>query len=165
MSDNSPNVPFAAPQPGTPQPGMPQTGAPQWQGSPVPLPPTVTPPPAYIPPPPAYLPPSPAPGVAAYAPPPPAAYMYAPVYNAGQTANNWMGITSLILSLTTILFGVTCIPGVVLGHLGLSAAKKGTANNKGISLAGVIIGWVFIGFWLLFFALIAAVIAADSSGG
>lgn len=171
MSDHHLNDPFASPG----------TGAPQWQGAPVPLPPTthIPPPPmpqnqapgmaAYPPQPPTHIPPPPmaqnqAPAMAAYPPPPPAGYMYAPVYNTANTASNWMGITSLILSLATLIFGITFIPGIILGHMGLSAAKRGTANNRGLALAGVIIGWVFLGLGLLFVALVIVAVAVDGSG-
>ena len=117
----------------------PGPGAPQWQGTPVPASPTVV-------------------------PPPPAGYMYAPTYAPTNTANNWMGVTSLILSLSSFIFGITCIPGVIIGHLGLSAAKKGTANNRGLALAGVIIGWVFLGFGLLGIALFVVIMSVDVSG-
>lgn len=114
-----------------------------------------------IPPPP--MPQNPVYGTAIYPPAPPAGYMYAANYNTANTSKNWMGITSLILSLATLLFVITCIPGVVLGHLGLAAAKRGEANNRGLALAGVIIGWVFLGFGLLFIGLIAVAIATDPS--
>ena len=164
MSEHGANDPFASPGPGVPQ----------WEGTPVPLPPTYVPPPLAHIPPPSYGPPStyvppPMPqnaasGMIAYPPPPPVGYTYGPAYNPASTANNWMGIAALILSLATLIFGITCIPGVVLGHMGLSAAKKGTANNKGIALAGVIIGWVFVGLGLLFVAFIAIAVAIGDSG-
>jgi hypothetical protein len=102
--------------------------------------------------------------MAAYPPVPPVGYMYAPVYNPAGARNNWMGTASLILSLSSFIFGITCIPGVVFGHMGLSAAKKGTANNRGLALAGVIIGWVFVGFGLLFVAYVVAAIVIGASG-
>ncbi|NTV39078.1 MAG: DUF4190 domain-containing protein [Demequinaceae bacterium] len=114
--------------------------------------------------PPPSVPQGPALATIAYPPPPPVGYGYATAYNPGSTTNNWMGITALILSLATLVFGITCIPGVILGHMGLSAAKKGTASNRGLSLAGVIIGWVFVGIGLLFAAFIAIAIAVDGSG-
>ncbi len=75
------------------------------------------------------------------------------------TQKDWMGITSLVLSLTTLVFGVTWIGGVIFGHLGLAAAKRGEASNRGVALAGTIIGWVLGGLsivivvgWILFIA-------------
>ncbi len=162
MSDHQFGDPFAAPG----------SANPEWQGTPVPTPSTVVPPPGYVPPrsgdvPPPHAPQGPVPGMAAYPPPPPAGYMYAPTYHAANTADNWMGVTSLVLSLASLVVGITCIPGVIIGHIGLSAAKKGTANNRGLALAGVIIGWVFVGTGLLFilgFLAFAFAIGASASG-
>lgn len=150
MSNAPENDPFATPAPAAATPVTPQ-----WQGTPVP------PPAAHIPPPPAQY--HPGYAVAAYPPPPPTGYMYAPGPGAVATSKNWMGITSLILSLGTLLFGITFIPGLVLGHLGLSAVKKGEANNYGVALAGVIIGWFFVAVTLLFIGVIVAAMAATSS--
>ncbi|WNM24633.1 DUF4190 domain-containing protein [Demequina capsici] len=64
---------------------------------------------------------------------------------------NWMGIVSLVTS----LLGISLI-AVILGHLGLRAVKRGEADNKGIALAGTIIGWLGIaGSILVIIALIA----------
>ncbi|GMA36861.1 DUF4190 domain-containing protein [Demequina litorisediminis] len=60
------------------------------------------------------------------------------------TEKNWMNITSLALSLGGFVTGVTFIPGIVFGHLGLSAAKRGEADNRGLGLAGLIIGYVML---------------------
>ena len=95
--------------------------------------------------------------------------MYAANYNTANTSKNWMGIVALVLSLLTPAFVITFIPGIVFGHLGLSAVKRGEANNRGLALAGVIIGWVFAGLGLLFvvFAVIGIMMdpaTLDSAG-
>ena len=168
MSDERLDDPFASPAPSVPQ-------SPQWQGSPVPRPPAYTEPPTYtpqpiaadearVPPPPgayAQVPPPPgntqqpppvqypAPNAVAYPPPPPAGYGYAPTYAPSAAPKNWMGITALILSVITPIFVITAIPGVIFGHLGLAACKRGEANNRGLALAGVIVGWIMIGLMAL----------------
>lgn len=128
----------------------------------------IPPPPGYVPPPPGYAPPhiqqNPAFSTFAYPPAPPTGYAYAANPYAVNTSGNWMGIASLVLSLASLFFGITCIPGVILGHMGLSAAKRGTANNRGLALAGVIIGWIFVGFGLLFTVFIVVAVAVDGSG-
>ena len=97
-----------------------------------------------LPPPPGYAQPTaygPQPGYAqppAYGPPAgyamPAQAYYAPAPNS----RNVLGILALIAPFV----GLSMV-GIVLGHLGLGAVKKGTANNKGIALAGTIVSWVF----------------------
>jgi len=82
----------------------------------------------------------PAPG--AYQPHPPG--MGAPVGNGtygvpSNQSKNWLGITSLVLS----LLGASVI-GIIFGHLALRANKRGEADNKGMSLAGTIIGYVML---------------------
>lgn len=119
----------------------------------LPQPPAYGQPPAYPPPPPAYAQPPaygepPAYGQpVAYQPPaypPPSAYGQ-PAYGQrpmpqgpSPDARNVLGILSLVAP-----FVGFSLVGVVLGHLGLSAVKKGKANNRGVALAGTIVSWVF----------------------
>lgn len=56
-----------------------------------------------------------------------------------------LGIVSVLLGLTVILFWVTWLPAllaVIFGFVGLSHARKGLATNRGMALAGVILGVV-----------------------
>lgn len=53
--------------------------------------------------------------------------------------NNWMGIVALI----TGIIGLSVV-AIVFGILGLSAAKKGKATNRGMSIAGIILGAIWI---------------------
>jgi hypothetical protein len=52
---------------------------------------------------------------------------------------NWMGIAALVSS--SVGAGLV---GIVLGHLGLRAARRGQATNRGIALAGTIVGYASI---------------------
>lgn len=52
-------------------------------------------------------------------------------------SRNWMGITAFI----TGVLGLSIV-AIVLGHLGLSAVKKGRASNRPWALAGTILGYV-----------------------
>lgn len=77
-------------------------------------------------------------------PPPPASSTW-----GASSAKNWMGITSLILA---------CIGGgllgIVFGHMGLVACKRGEANNRGVALAGVIVNYSMIGLLVMVLALV-----------
>ncbi|WP_297081944.1 DUF4190 domain-containing protein [uncultured Demequina sp.] len=61
----------------------------------------------------------------------------------------WMGIAayaSALLALSPL--------AIILGHLGLSAAKKGRARHRSFALAAVILGWIAliataVGLWFL----------------
>ena len=82
-------------------------------------------------------------------------------------AKNWMGIVALVASLSTIVTGIGCIAGIIFGHLSLNAVKKGEADNRGLGLAGLITGYVFLALGLLaivaYIIFIGVLIAADSS--
>ncbi|WP_062520110.1 hypothetical protein [Demequina silvatica] len=89
----------------------------------------------------------PAPGYAA--PPAPAGYgAYAP-----RPAKTWMNITSLVTSLVGL-----GLLGVIFGHLGVAAAKRGEADYKGLGLAGLILGYIGIVATIIWIALIVALI-------
>jgi hypothetical protein len=67
---------------------------------------------------------------------------------------NGMGITALVLGLVGVflgmlilLFWLSWIPAllaVIFGFVGLGHVKKGTANNRGVALSGMILGMVGI---------------------
>lgn len=67
-----------------------------------------------------------------------------------------------MLSLATFVTGITWIGGIVLGHMGLAAAKRGEASNRGVALAGTVIGWVFAGLTVLaIVGFVLCVLTAD----
>jgi len=86
-------------------------------------------------------------------------------------AGSGLAIASFVTSLALIFIsaGFLSFIGSILGHVSLSKLRKaGSSENRGLAIAGVIIGWVstalaFI-FLIGFIALIAgAVSAIDSS--
>lgn len=86
------------------------------------------------------------------APPPPTAY---PAY--GQPAapggyyappTNTLAIISLVLAF------IISIGGIICGHIALSQIKRTGEGGRGLALAGLIIGYVFTGFWVLYFLFI-----------
>lgn len=52
-------------------------------------------------------------------------------------SRNWMGLAATI----TGALGLSVV-AIVLGHLGLTAVKTGTANNRTFALAGTILGYI-----------------------
>ena len=82
-----------------------------------------------------------------------------------------LAIGSFVTSLALIFLsaGFFSFIGAILGHVSLSKLKKaGSTENRGLAVAGVIIGWVSTALaWIFligFIALIAgAVSATDSS--
>lgn len=80
-----------------------------------------------------------------------AAYAYAPRTNPA-------AIASLVLSLAGLLTWITAIGGVISGHIALSQIKRTGEGGRGMALAGIIIGYVLVGFFVLYLVFIFAVI-------
>lgn len=79
-------------------------------------------------------------GSAPYGAPYPGYPGYAQVY-----PRNDLGIWSLVLALAGIVLGFTLltgIPAVILGRRARQAVARGEANNDGIAVAGIVIGWI-----------------------
>ena len=90
-----------------------------------------------------------------------AAASYDPQPLAGQqdTSQNWMGIVALI----TAIIGMNVV-AIVFAILGINAVKNGKANNKGLSIAAIIISVVYFLFGLvLVLALVVFAANADTS--
>ncbi|MFT4234045.1 MAG: DUF4190 domain-containing protein [Microbacterium sp.] len=62
-------------------------------------------------------------------------------------------ITSLVLALC----GLAILP-VIFGHVALSRIKQNGTGGRGLALAGLIIGYVEIGFWLLLIAFCVIIV-------
>ena len=109
---------------------------------------TPPPPPSTPPPPPSSYPPPPSPYGAypgAYPPAPPLYPEYAPPPSA---PSNGLGIASLvtaIIALLSVVGGIVLgVVAVILGFLGWGKAKRGEANNGGIAVAGIVLGFLSI---------------------
>lgn len=74
-----------------------------------------------------------------------------PMYGPRGDEKNWMGIVALVSSIAAFVVVpfLGSVVGVIFGHLGLSAAKRGEASNRGLALAGTIVGYVGIGLSVL----------------
>lgn len=81
-----------------------------------------------------------------------------------------LAIASFVTSLATIFVtaGFLSFIGAILGHVSLSKLKKaGSTENRGLAVAGIIIGWVSTAIaWILligFIMLIAGAVSAVDS--
>jgi len=81
-----------------------------------------------------------------------AAYAYAP-------RTNPLAIVSLVLSLVGLLTWITAIGGVITGHIALSQIKRTGEGGRGMAIAGVIVGYVMVGFMVLYILFIVFVFA------
>jgi hypothetical protein len=78
-----------------------------------------------------------------------------------------LAIGSFVTSLALIFLsaGFFSFIGAILGHVSLSKLKKsGSTQNRGLAVAGVIIGWVSTALaWLFLIGFIALVVGAVSA--
>lgn len=73
---------------------------------------------------------------------------------------NTMALVGFILSLAGFVTGITAIPGIVLGHIGLSQIKKTGEQGHGLGVAALIIGYIQVGLWVLAFIAVVILFAA-----
>ncbi len=78
---------------------------------------------------------------------------------------NGLAIASLVCSLATMVTCITCIPGVILGHVALGQIKhsKGAQEGRGLAIAGLVVGYGFIVLGILF--VLVATLAEAGTGG
>ncbi len=67
---------------------------------------------------------------------------YGQAFGPNPTEKNNLGNWALGLGIASVLCCglVTGIPAAVLGYLGLQAANEGRATNKGMAIAGIVLG-------------------------
>ena len=91
---------------------------------------------------------------ASYPPAPPAGYT---PYPAQKSGTNVLAIIALVGAFVFPLAGVIC------GHIALSQIKRTGEQGRGLALAGLIIGYIYIAIvvLLIIFSIIIAAIAAS----
>jgi hypothetical protein len=100
-------------------------------------------------------------------------FQSAPITQAEQDAKTGSGlaIASFVTSIATLFLtaGFFSFIGSILGHVSLSKLKKaGSSQNRGLAVAGIIIGWVSTALaWIILIGFIVLVVGlatnADSS--
>lgn len=60
----------------------------------------------------------------------------------------------------TVVLGVCSILGIIFGHLSLTQMKTTPSQGRGMAIAGLVLGYVALGFWFLVF-LVAAIAAVN----
>ncbi|CAM5518013.1 DUF4190 domain-containing protein [Leifsonia shinshuensis] len=86
---------------------------------------------------------------------PPAAPAYAP-YPAQKSGTNVLAIIALVGAFVFPLAGVIC------GHIALGQIKRTGESGRGLAIAGLVIGYVYIAFVVLFTVL--TIVFAASAG-
>ena len=90
---------------------------------------------------------------ASYPPAPPAGYT---PYPAQKSGTNVLAIIALVGAFVFPLAGVIC------GHIALSQIKRTGENGRGLAIAGLIIGYVYIAFIVLM-VIIAIIVGVAAS--
>lgn len=155
---------------------MPSTGPTAGDGTgPIPQPggfgpaPSDVPPPPFAPNGPGHAAPPPAAAHYGYPAPPPQPYGGYPGYGAygagpagwAPAPNNGLGTAAMVIGIISVvgfcLYGINIILGIlalIFGIIGLGRAKRGEATNRGMALAGVILGSVGIVVGAAFLGLV-----------
>lgn len=96
---------------------------------------------------------------------PPGSYMPYPAYLAGPPARtDGMAIASLILGIAGVMGCFVVIPSIlaiIFGHVSLGRIKRTGARGRGMALAGLILGYIFIAFGAVY--IVVVVVIANSS--
>lgn len=103
----------------------------------------------------------------AFGPPPP----YGPPYGQAQSygwypqqypmpvGTNGLAIGSLIASSLGFFYGFPAIVGIVLGVLALDQTKRTGQQGRGLAIAGIAVGGVFVALYLAFLIVFLVAIA------
>ncbi len=102
-------------------------------------------------------------GSAATPPPPPGgpaapAPYGAPAYGApAAPKNNGLAVAALVLGITGFLCCIPAILALVFGYISKGQIDKsnGTQTGRGMAVAGIVLGWVWVGLGILYVILVA----------
>jgi hypothetical protein len=73
-----------------------------------------------------------------------------------QPGTSGMAIASLVCSLTGLFTcGITALLGVIFGFVGLSQTKDGARGGRGLAIAGLVIGLIFLALWVWLWVAVA----------
>lgn len=84
----------------------------------------------------------------------------APIPAAGPEETSGLAIASLVLSLAVFIIGpLGSIPGIICGHLALGKINQNArVTGRGIAIAGLVIGYLGLVFFVLFFILMIGIL-------
>ncbi|NGO10006.1 DUF1707 and DUF4190 domain-containing protein [Streptomyces sp. HC44] len=64
--------------------------------------------------------------------------------------------------LTTMTFGITGLPAVILGHTARAEIRRTGEGGEGFAMAGLILGWLSVAGWAAFMMILMVASAASS---
>lgn len=87
-----------------------------------------------------------------YQPPQTVIVNQAPPSSGAATASLVLGILGVLGG--WCLFGLPCVAAVVFGHVGLRDTRDGTRSGRGMAVAGLILGYVFVAPMIVFAVMV-----------
>lgn len=67
-----------------------------------------------------------------------------------QSKNCSIAIASFVLAMVSIVFGFTCIPAIICGHIAiLRCNSEPSLQGRGYAVASLIVGYIILTFWVL----------------
>jgi hypothetical protein len=102
------------------------------------------------------------PGYGGYQPP----HVQPPGYGTPPAQKtNGLAVASLVTGLTGfITCGFTSILAVVFGHVALSQIRRDRTDGHGMAVAGLALGWILTGLWIIYWSLVFAGVVAGIGG-
>jgi hypothetical protein len=89
-----------------------------------------------------------------------------PPAQVAPAGNNALAIASLVCGVAQVmLWPLATIPAVVLGHVARHQIRRTREQGAGLALAGLILGWIGVGFALLAVVAVTLIVAATANGG
>ena len=61
--------------------------------------------------------------------------------------------TLAVVSLAAAISGVGALIAVITGHVSLAQLKRSGESGRGLAIAGLVVGYLHIAFWIIFVAL------------
>lgn len=95
----------------------------------------------------------------------PAPQPYSYGYGDMRPRTNGMAIASMVCSFVFFLYGIPSLVGLILGLVSLNQIKQRGEGGKGMAITGIVLGALGIVGWIIFFIVIAVVIAHAPSTG
>jgi Domain of unknown function (DUF4190) len=92
--------------------------------------------------------------------PAPAAYAS---YGYPRQKTNGMAVASLVLSISALFCGLPAILGIICGHVALGQINRRGEHGRGLAIAGLVIGYVFVVLFLVFVVIVVLLSAANTN--
>ena len=83
-------------------------------------------------------------------------------YMPVRRGTNSLAVASLVCGLAQLpSFGLTMLPAVILGHVARGQIRRTGEDGMGLATAGVVLGWIGVGFAVLVILIVAGAFAAQ----